>query len=86
MLSPFNDDKPKRAKICRHKALRVWLSVAYPGLYIYAVAGFHLNRSLSFFAVISPSGNADENLPSAGCGTVNMTVVAAAAISFCVTP
>ena len=27
-LSPFNDDKPKRAKICRHKALRVQLSVA----------------------------------------------------------
>ena len=28
-LSPFNDDKPKRAKICRHKALRVRLSVTY---------------------------------------------------------
>ena len=25
---PFNDDKPKRAKIRRHKALRVRLSVA----------------------------------------------------------
>ena len=29
-LSPFNDDKSKAGKICRHKALRVQLSVAYP--------------------------------------------------------
>ena len=29
-LSPFNDDKPKRAKICRHKALRVQVSVVIP--------------------------------------------------------
>ena len=27
-LSPFNDDKPKRAKIYRHKALSVRVSLA----------------------------------------------------------
>ena len=34
--SPFNDDKPKRAKICRHKALRVMTSLAYFSFTVFA--------------------------------------------------
>ena len=61
-LSPFNDDKPKRAKICRHKALRVQLSVAYEkthkfGLFIrqlnLAVCALHFVGNKLYIAKIN---------------------------------